>query len=830
VSDSFQFSQKSSSARRRITRLLTALVTVLATLAALVLVAPPAMAATSHGHLGPSYSGVSNPPTSDKPQSKLWFNDGSWWATMWTTGSGWHIWRLDRGTESWVDTGVLVDTRTHTLNDTMWDGTHLFIASQYATVSTGTAPVAGITGQPAKLYRYSYSGGTYTLDAGFPTNINNISSETLTIDEDTTGRIWSSWVQISGSSSSGYTATVYANVSGVGGTGWGTPFAIPNAAHPSVDDISAVVAFKGKIGVMWSDEASSHVYFALHTDGAANSTWSILSARSGTNSADDHINLKTVQTDATGRVYAVLKTSLDLTYGLSSTQPGIVMLTYTPGTNTFATSTVSRIVDCQTRPQLILDSQNSKVHVVMTGPDAGTSGCPSSGKPGAIYEKTASMGSTQTWTTGRGTAIIEDGASLNVNNPTTTKQTVTGATGFVVLASNDTTKKYWFSDESLGAAVTAPVANFTVSPATGTAGQTTTFTNTSTGSGNTYSWNFGDGSAASTSASPTHVYATQGTYSVTLTATNAGGSNAKTVSYVVNAATTTGPVADFTASPTTGTAGQSTTFTNSSTGTGNTYTWDFGDGSTSTAVSPTHTYATANTYTVKLIATNSGGSNEKDASYVVNAATTGGGTITVGASSKATSTTSVTAVTIPEPTGVATGDVLVANINANNAPTVATVPSGWTQTLAPVADGTVTTVFSYYHVVTGTEPASWTFTLSAAQKWSAGITAFRGVDTTTVWDTAAATQVSTTGTTSQAVPSVTTVTPGALLIGGNGVNSSTVTLGQPSGWTEAWEADGGKDIDLAYKAFPTAGPTGTSTFTHSATISGSAWVRALKPA
>jgi hypothetical protein len=90
--------------------------------------------------------------------------------------------------------------------------------------------------------------------------------------------------------------------------------------------------------------------------------------------------------------------------------------------------------------------------------------------------------------------------------------------------------------------------------------------------------------------------------------------------------------------------------------------------------------------------------------------------------------------------------------------------------------------------------------------------------------------VSTTGTTSQAVPSVTTVTPGALLIGGNGVNSSTVTLGQPSGWTEAWEADGGKDIDLAYKAFPTAGPTGTSTFTHSATISGSAWVRALKPA
>ena len=30
------------------------------------------------GYEGPSYDGVSNPPTSDKPQSKLWHHDGSW--------------------------------------------------------------------------------------------------------------------------------------------------------------------------------------------------------------------------------------------------------------------------------------------------------------------------------------------------------------------------------------------------------------------------------------------------------------------------------------------------------------------------------------------------------------------------------------------------------------------------------------------------------------------------------------------------------------------------------------------------------------------------------
>ena len=35
-----------------------------------------------------------------------------------------------------------------------------------------------------------------------------------------------------------------------------------------------------------------------------------------------------------------------------------------------------------------------------------------------------------------------------------------------------------------------------------------------------YSWNWGDGTALSTGASPTHVYATPGTYTITLTVTD----------------------------------------------------------------------------------------------------------------------------------------------------------------------------------------------------------------------------------------------------------------------------------------------------------------------
>jgi len=67
------------------------------------------------------------------------------------------------------------------------------------------------------------------------------------------------------------------------------------------------------------------------------------------------------------------------------------------------------------------------------------------------------------------------------------------------------------------------------------------------------------------------------------------------------------PTANFSASNPSGcSAPASISFTNSSTGAAS-YSWDFGDGSTSTTTSPSHTYSTSGTYTVRLIATNSGG-------------------------------------------------------------------------------------------------------------------------------------------------------------------------------------------------------------------------------
>ena len=155
----------------------------------------------------------------------------------------------------------------------------------------------------------------------------------------------------------------------------------------------------------------------------------------------------------------------------------------------------------------------------------------------------------------------------------------------------------------------APVASFTGTPTSGVAPLLVTFTDTSTNAPTSWAWNFGDGSTSSVK-SPSHTYSTAGTYTVTLTATNAAGSNTLTrTGYVKVNTTPVAPVASFTGTPTSGVAPLLVTFTDTSTNSPTSWAWNFGDGSTSSVKSPSHTYTQQVTYTVTLTATNAAGSN-----------------------------------------------------------------------------------------------------------------------------------------------------------------------------------------------------------------------------
>lgn len=78
-----------------------------------------------------------------------------------------------------------------------------------------------------------------------------------------------------------------------------------------------------------------------------------------------------------------------------------------------------------------------------------------------------------------------------------------------------------------GVAPVAPVAAFSANPTFGNVPLFVQFTDSSTNTPTSWAWNFGDG-GTSTLQNPTHTYSVPGEYTVSLTATNAGGSNTLT--------------------------------------------------------------------------------------------------------------------------------------------------------------------------------------------------------------------------------------------------------------------------------------------------------------
>ncbi len=232
-------------------------------------------------------------------------------------------------------------------------------------------------------------------------------------------------------------------------------------------------------------------------------------------------------------------------------------------------------------------------------PVANITAAPTSGNvPFAVQFTSTSTGtiSSYQWTFG-------DGGTSAAQNPS---HTYTVAGTYTVTLSVTGPGGNSIKTTSITAKPPAPAANITASPTSGKAPLAVQFTSTSTGTISSYQWNFGDG-WTSTAQNPSHTYSTAGTYTATLTVTGPGGSSTKTTSI----ATYTPPVANITASPTSGNVPFAVQFTSTSTGTISSYQWNFGDGSTSTAQNPSHTYTIAVTYTVTLTVTGPGGTSTK---------------------------------------------------------------------------------------------------------------------------------------------------------------------------------------------------------------------------
>ena len=195
-----------------------------------------------------------------------------------------------------------------------------------------------------------------------------------------------------------------------------------------------------------------------------------------------------------------------------------------------------------------------------------------------------------------------DGAGASTEENPTYTYTEGGSYSIKLIATNEGGSTEAEQTVVVTAPVEAPTTAFTATVSDENKLVVTT-TNTSVGA-DSYSWNFGDGTGTSTEENPSYTYVAGGEYTITLTATNSGGSNEATQTVTVIAP----PTAAFIATVDSFNTLKITTDNTSEGATS--FIWDFGDDAgTSTDENPSYTYAADGTYTIELIAVNEGGTD-----------------------------------------------------------------------------------------------------------------------------------------------------------------------------------------------------------------------------
>ncbi len=152
-----------------------------------------------------------------------------------------------------------------------------------------------------------------------------------------------------------------------------------------------------------------------------------------------------------------------------------------------------------------------------------------------------------------------------------------------------------------------PSASFTATPESGTAPLDVLFDASGSSDPNgdvlSYNWNFGNGET-SLDVNPSTTYSEPGSYLVTLTVSDGENISSEVSKTITVEDGNIAPIANFTATPTTGIAPVTVSFDASTSSDENgdalTYAWDFGDGTSGAGVTIDHEYATIGEYTATL--------------------------------------------------------------------------------------------------------------------------------------------------------------------------------------------------------------------------------------
>ncbi|MEI6946260.1 hypothetical protein V9K67_03600 [Paraflavisolibacter sp. H34] len=231
--------------------------------------------------------------TLDKPQAKVWTYAGKWWSVLPTAG-GTKIFRLDSTT--WTDVLTLIgNTNSKADCQVVGEVVHILLFR------------GGRDNSYLVSVQYDRASGTYKPWASRRLAVKIVfepSTETASMVVDARGRMWIA---------SDGPAEVNVRWSDAPYTTWSAPLML--ASGIMSDDICAIAALPGKIGVLWSNQNTRLFGFRTHTLGDDPSLWSedeapaaLSAVEVGKGLADDHLNM---MVGADGTLYCAVKTSYE---------------------------------------------------------------------------------------------------------------------------------------------------------------------------------------------------------------------------------------------------------------------------------------------------------------------------------------------------------------------------------------------------------------------------------------------------------------------------------------------------------------------------------------
>ncbi|MEI6945742.1 T9SS type A sorting domain-containing protein [Paraflavisolibacter sp. H34] len=284
--------------------------------------------------------------TGHKPQSKVWTHAGKWWTVL-PTYDGTKIFRLD-GTH-WTPVLKVANSRNSKADlQVVGNEVHILLFRG----AEGNSYLVSV--------EYSELAGTYVFWTKRTQNLTLVfepETETATLALDGNGRMWIA---------SDGTSEVNLRWSDAPYTHWSAPIVI--ASGIANDDICAVTALPGKIGVLWSNQLTQRFGFRTHTTGADPALWTVdelPAAQSALNKkggmADDHMNLVPA---ADGTLYCAVKTSYD-----SPGYPKVSLLVRRPNGTWDPLYPVT--ANEGTRPVVVLNEAKNRVKVVFSSLENG---------------------------------------------------------------------------------------------------------------------------------------------------------------------------------------------------------------------------------------------------------------------------------------------------------------------------------------------------------------------------------------------------------------------------------------------------------------------------